>query len=885
VIEVLASFHSKGVKWGSNFRPDNLCWVDTDKRIKAVCLESCAFSEPSNRGRVNFFASTFSPSAYTAPEVATALQRARNGEVSVGAMERRKITEPSIAGDYWALGMILLEIERGLPLFTHSRSRHRITSDMLVDLIADPIRLARFVTEAVASVSSVTLREVLLCLLDFSPEARTLRSPSPRLMLAPEFMNALACGSPLPRLQDSKDYGKALVSALINQQASDASLTLLTARMPFEPAWPSLPPTVQANPGVSATPRPLDNLPELALEPIETKRQHTASSVNSFPEHRFFGRISRFGPGAAATASVLPMQLQPPIIQKGQIVNCEPNQELESALAAPTLVDELDAVVERPRFTESVPVTRDQQSSLATKRILALTWSYISALLIFLKSYFYYNDRSTYALVPRSSCGSCSKCTPVFFLDAQALSDSKKVMAVASPSWADGVTFVQTITTEGFFSVNEISQKEKIRLTTETSGAIIQTDGIVLPFNGLVYNLDRLLAQPELYKLKPSSDGSEVWELPSSEIVLASNDSFLGLHSFTSPLRYGGASFEYASIANTHTVQILLPGPAPAYEDRFRLNCTVSGFFVNGYDDLPVSAYAFPGIAPSVTRVTATIKWMDNSLVASCVANIRDGPELPFFTATVGVVSSPAYECITHASSMVAFFSAFNNAAAYVGVMLPIMKYAVKYSKWLRKNCRELSLLFESKPVKIFIFFSIPRNVLVFFFFFSLMLALFFVGLFLIKMDTSGNFEEDVITSSCSCAFGFCGAMPGSACELCIDGYELVEESCKPISCICDNGVCARGSSTICAACAEAFYLTDGKCMLSSCDCPNGACSATTSYCTSCNSTFSLRSTGLLALDSERGGYFFTTPVCIPDSLFDVSSLGGGLSIYLKNLY
>jgi hypothetical protein len=152
------------------------------------------------------------------------------------------------------------------------------------------------------------------------------------------------------------------------------------------------------------------------------------------------------------------------------------------------------------------------------------------------------------------------------------------------------------------------------------------------------------------------------------------NDSFIGLHSITSPLRYGGLPLEYAGIANAHTVQLSLPGPAPVYEDRFRLNCTASGFFVDAYGDLPESTCIFPGEAPSVTRISASMKWIENTLNASCIATIRDGPELPFFTATMSAIASPVYECTMRASLLGAFSFAFSSAIASAGCAM----YAIR---------------------------------------------------------------------------------------------------------------------------------------------------------------------------------------------------------------
>ena len=217
---------------------------------------------------------------------------------------------------------------------------------------------------------------------------------------------------------------------------------------------------------------------------------------------------------------------------------------------------------------------------------------------------------------------------------------------------------------------------------------------------------------------------SEIWDIsPSVETVLASNDSFLSLQSVTSPLRYGGAPLEYAYIANTLTVQISLAGPAPAYEERFYLNCTASGFFNGAYDELPESTYIFPGEAPSVTRITASLKWIDTTLTASCVVTIRDGPELPFFIATVTASASPVYECITFASRLGAFSAAFSSAIAYYGIAVGLLKYGLRFVVWLRNNFRRLGKFISAhglfaalpralrsgpKPVKLLGRFSVP---------------------------------------------------------------------------------------------------------------------------------------------------------------------------------
>ena len=184
VVEILAHLHSNAILWGSDFRPKNIRWIDADQRLKAVCLESCVNLKTAMGGAdPDFVGSTFKPSAYMPPEAATSLRRTE---------EREKPVPPSVASDYWALGMILLEIERGgVHFFRRTRtSRNRLATAQIIDRLIDYEQLERDITETLESVSSAPLRSLLAGLLALSPEQR-LAGPSPAEMLDSDLFRGL----------------------------------------------------------------------------------------------------------------------------------------------------------------------------------------------------------------------------------------------------------------------------------------------------------------------------------------------------------------------------------------------------------------------------------------------------------------------------------------------------------------------------------------------------------------------------------------------------------------------------------------------------------------------------------------------------------------------
>ena len=224
-----------------------------------------------------------------------------------------------------------------------------------------------------------------------------------------------------------------------------------------------------------------------------------------------------------------------------------------------------------------------------------------------------------------------------------------------------------------------------------------------------------------------------------------------------------------------------------------------------------------------------------------------------------------------------------------------ILKYGLRYVVWLRKNFRRLVNLISAhgfvaalpedlcsgpKPVKLFGRFSVPRNLLIVVVWVLLLLVMFTVGI-VVWVKISGESTIDASSGDCKCLYGFCAPDDAFRCKSCSQGFTLsVEGSCLPSTCNCENGVCARGSSSSCVACAEAFQLKDGKCVRSKCECPNGECSLSSSYCTSCNPGFELRSTGKAAVGANRNDYMFTTPICIAESLVrSVSRDDGGFQI------
>ena len=502
-------------------------------------------------------------------------------------------------------------------------------------------------------------------------------------------------------------------------------------------------------------------------------------------------------------------------------------------------------------------------------------------------SFMYLSTKETVSMVPLSACGRCFTCQTLFTLDAQSLSDVKYVLAVATPSWAGGDSFSQPIALEGNFSVVEVSQRDKIYLTSVPSGMIMHTEGVIFPFQGLVQALDRLVFQPGI--------GAGEWDFSrmetATQTVLASNDSFLGVLSDAGPLQYGGAPVTYAAIANAHTVELSLSGPAPTFEERFRLQCTARVFSSEESSDIQVSSYPFPGKAPSLTRVTATLKWLNSTLTASCAATIRDGPELPFFAATSTAAAAPAYECATRMSIYAALFTAISHAVAFRGAFAsavtvlgkhgpPFRKKVWGYLSFIRSNgflesflasLRSRALLPGGRSISLPLLLLLLCGGLV-------TMVFFVTQLDPMRIWSSG--ESSLIDPQCSCSFGTCAPENKTFCVSCTEGYELLpgEGQCVPIRCACDNGVCAPGQPNVCSACAEAFRLTDhGKCEASVCQCANGNCGATTSYCTSCHDGFALRSTGRPALDTPRGGYFFTTPICIEELVNQTSRIAGGV--------
>lgn len=172
--------------WGSELRPENICWTGADKRLKAVCFESAAFLVEHD---IYFADYGFAPSAYTPPETAALLRRFWAVD-HVSPDVRDSILTPSIAGDYWALGLILLEIERGTSLFNASNSSGVLTSYELIDRLSDHQRLGDLISDVVASVSSAALREILGQLLALPP-AQRMMGTSLRAMLETEFFDAL----------------------------------------------------------------------------------------------------------------------------------------------------------------------------------------------------------------------------------------------------------------------------------------------------------------------------------------------------------------------------------------------------------------------------------------------------------------------------------------------------------------------------------------------------------------------------------------------------------------------------------------------------------------------------------------------------------------------
>ena len=143
--------------WGSDFRPENICWATSDLRLKAVCFESTAFVVDEDLHFVDY---DFEPSAYMPPETAGMLRRCGSVD-QVSSDVRDTILAPSFAGDYWVLGLILLEIERGISLFNESNCDGVLTSYELIDRLSDHHRLMPYINDALAVVSSATLRKML----------------------------------------------------------------------------------------------------------------------------------------------------------------------------------------------------------------------------------------------------------------------------------------------------------------------------------------------------------------------------------------------------------------------------------------------------------------------------------------------------------------------------------------------------------------------------------------------------------------------------------------------------------------------------------------------------------------------------------------------------
>ena len=179
----MASLHSRGIIWGSNFQPKNICWVESAGRLKATCLESCALAPSSSvSDSINFLQCSFSPSSYTPPEVAIQLRRTRTGDLIEDVAQHHKISQPNLAGDYWSLGLTLLEIECGAQLIPEFIGQRAKTEEEILDRLADHQQLKRDVAAALADVSDDALRDLLDSLLDLSPEQRLL-SPTPAEML------------------------------------------------------------------------------------------------------------------------------------------------------------------------------------------------------------------------------------------------------------------------------------------------------------------------------------------------------------------------------------------------------------------------------------------------------------------------------------------------------------------------------------------------------------------------------------------------------------------------------------------------------------------------------------------------------------------------------
>jgi hypothetical protein len=217
---------------------------------------------------------------------------------------------------------------------------------------------------------------------------------------------------------------------------------------------------------------------------------------------------------------------------------------------------------------------------------------------------------------------------------------------------------------------------------------------------------------------------------------------------------------------------------------------------------------------------------------------------------------------------------------AFFAIMQTTVPYVLRYGGKLRGNITKLIKVIRahglvvllpavlrsgSKRVLIFGRFSVPLNAMVVFGGGLAMTVLFSVIVLLL-----GGLLSDSSTPivECSCDFGICA--PGSApCVSCAPGYDLSGDGyCRPVSCACQHGACAPLAPDRCAVCEDSFQLTaDGMCIRGDCECANGQCSDATSYCTSCEPGFELRSTGRRPLNSARGGMFFGTPICINEIL------------------
>ena len=847
--------------WGSELRPENICWTGADKRLKAVCFESAAFIV----GHDIFFADHgFEPSAYTPPETAALLRRFWAVD-QVSSDVRDSILAPSIAGDYWALGLILLEIERGTPLFNASNSSGVLTNYELIDRLSDHERLGHLISDVVASVSSAQLREILGQLLALPPAQRMMGN-SLRALLE------RGCFDALPR-------GSAQAADLTQPEAGPDTTSSLRRR------------SFRRVLNVLGLGRPRRVLPELQHEGVvggvERARSSTLAAKLDELERGTMRCPDPAAPASEQKASLEQSMDQCPGRQNGQGVasttRLQDTENIQSPVECAVSAGGVGDQVELTLNSSGPPTNSAQVADIFLHSSVFKLLKIFIMVVVFLNSFAYWFTKETISMVPPSACAKCVYCKPRYILDSLVLSDVKHVEAVASPSWASGAKFSQRIAFEGSFTVAGVSQLDKIDLTSEPSGLRVHTEGVIFPFQGLVQALDKLVLRPSMFRAAPSASASvDTWQdlWPTGEagetgVVFASNDSFLGLQLVGSPLKHGGTPLAYAAIANTRTLELALPGPAPEYQSRFRLSCTASGEFSAKYENLPVSTYPFPGEIPSVTRVTASIKWFNSTLTAACVATIRDGPELQFFTATSAAAASTSYECATRMSFYAAFATAISHAGAVAGVLISGVPLAFKYapkgfvaallSVATRRRGKEPNVRSISWPLRLIWFVGLIV---------AAVLSLTSSGLIGIGMQRS-----EPPLDGCRCSFGSCTPGNDSVCRTCIDGYEKLSDEgpCVPIPCACENGLCDPGSPGTCAACLGAFSLTpDLKCERSHCDCSDGYCSETTSYCTGCYPGYALRSTGRPVMDTARGGYFFTTPICIKESFVNDTSRNSG---------